>query len=450
MKDPELPAVRALAIKATAATDALARASRQGLLLGAIGDSRIEQAIGDSGQSFTFRSVLYWIGALTRARVRFDPAITAGVSGNTTTQALVRLPALINAVKTAGGDGILWYCATNDPANGILPDTTAANMTSAVTQIRAAGLLVFIIVETPRGYSGTSFPYAAPSPTYAAPSEPLRGYHQQNTQFQRWMQSLPGVYVIDAVRRTADLTVTDGSPRQDLFWDGLHPAAPASFLIGSAAADVINALLPEPSVLVNTSSDISKSGNIWGNLLFGGMVQGTGGTKGANASGNLADTWSCSTNDTGLTAMLSKVTSTSSEGVPETWQQVVVGGAGPTVASPAVTFTCVSTTPGPTPDGCQMEAGIEIQVDAGASRIRSLNLILNCGTGTNFAATGSLPSDYGDMSAYAWNGVLLTPRFTIPAGGVASKTLNFVINTRQGYAPSATIRFRRATFRRIT
>jgi len=430
--------------------------SRQGMLLGAIGDSRVIQAVTDSGQAIAFRSWPYWFTALSRGRARFDPSLLSGLTGDTTAQCLVRLPALITSVLAAGGDGIVWLAGTNDPGNSILPDVTAANVQTGIDLIKAAGLLAFIIVETPRGAAAAETPeYPQPGVYplgYATPaSEPLLGYQHQIMEAQRRFRSQSGVYVIDATKSLVNHTTSNGIPRTGLFYDGLHLGAGASKIIGEAFARLMETLVPEPPVLISSSGEISKTGNIWGNLLFNGMVQGTAATPGTNTSGVLADSWNSSSNDANFTGTLSKVTSTNADGSTDTWQQIVVGGgAAPTVATPQITLTHSSTTAGPIPDGCILEAAIEIEVDAGASRIQSIGLVLN-GGGSDYTTMGSLPGAlFGDMPATAWSGVLITPRLLVPSGGLSGRSINFVITGRQGYAGSATIRIRRATFRRVT
>lgn len=429
--------------------------AKQGLLLGAIGDSRVFQSVTDSGKAIAFRSFPYWFTTLSRGRARFDPALLSGVTGDTTADCLVRLPALIAATKAVGGDGIVWFAATNDPGHGFLPDTTETNVQLGVQMIRDANLLVFVIVETPRGSTSAETPeYPQPGVYplgYAVPaSEPLLGYHFQNMEMQRRLRNIPGVYVVDAVQAMTNQTTSNGIPRKGLFYDGLHLGAGASMLLGFAFARIMAALVPEPPVLISSSGEISKAGNIWGNMLFNGMVQGTGGTLGANVSGQLADSWNASSNDANFTATLSKFTRTAADGSLEVWQQIVVGGGVPTVATPQITLTHSSTTAGPVPDGCDLEGGIEIEVDAGASRIQALGLILN-GGGANYRTAGSIPGAlFGDMPSIAWSGTPITPVLRVPPGGLSGRSMNFVITGRQGYAGSATMRIRRETLRRVS
>jgi hypothetical protein len=89
----------------------------------------------------------YWAEFLSRGAVRFPASMNFGVSSDTTTQMLERLPAAIASDCV----GVTIFGGINDRGCGQDIDTTLSSLSIAIDEVIKAGKLAVLIAEWPSG-----------------------------------------------------------------------------------------------------------------------------------------------------------------------------------------------------------------------------------------------------------------------------------------------------------
>lgn len=283
------------------------------------GDSRM--AYGRWGQSSSWRGLTQWVQIMSNQRLQFPGALNTAVSGNNTTQILARMPASILAAKAAGASCMWMRLGINDRIAGFTFATTMANVQAIIALCQAAGLIVFIFVDT--SCAAVGFTTNQLSATQSA--------IQQRTRFayRQLQNSQAGVEIFDISAAYDDPLSTLNYNLATMVADGTHDQISGSMAAALVAMPTVNRRWPSVpfSPFTSNSQQFDATNNPNGCLTANPMVDGTTGVINAsapNATGQVATGWNFGANTAGgvLTAALSKVTK--ADGT--TWQQAAISG----------------------------------------------------------------------------------------------------------------------------
>lgn len=432
-------------------TDPVARAG--GLpgntLLLEIGDSRTAQ--GDfvpTGWQRQRTNVGYqhWLPILSGGRCIAPPELNFGVAGDTTSQIVARLPAILAAAKSSGAATAVIHAGVNNVADSsyLSLEQTKSDIRTIVTSLLALGMRVLLTNEQPRNLADADRAL-------------------QMIAAHEWMQSYAratsGVYMVDTWTpntlpyAAATAMASPANYRSDL----IHLSPTGGFLFAQAIVSVCSTFFPVSQTLVTADGDRYKAGvNPTGNL-FAGMMQGTGGAFSVTAgSGTAAVTsGSIATGQTILVSQCSGLTITASKVFVGDYeaQRIAISGT-PTDASPTVslrgnlTLTDLAA-------GDSLDALVYHRMAAAPGAYRAATAALEVQNGTNNVAssgTGYISVDETTMTmpTVAWEGPVMVPTATLPdLSGVTNVRLRSAsIFLKQGAAVNLTIDVARASVRK--
>lgn len=400
--------------------------------------------LGDSmtAQCSTFTSGYenygYISHALRRCGQRFTLALADnyGVGGDTSTQAMARIPNVINS----GVGTCVIMVGTNDRGSAAMTaDQTMDNLKSMRDQLNARGIVAVFMTPLPRGD--------------AANTNNRLSTAQLNNHLdvrRRILSELPqvGCFVVDLWPNLADKAATTGDIIAGHTHDGLHPNTKGAFQIGLALGDVLKTIVGPVSIMPVTNGDVfHATNNPMGTVGVNPMMLGTAGSPATGGSGNLADGWSGTnaTGTTGVTRTYSKVTTATGD-----WQQCVIGGAAAT-ANAAIDLARQVSLQASVVEGGVYELVGEYEIDAGMTNILSLQagIQITDGSGTTTLWDGDRYTNDSHMPGVAESGVFRSPQMTIGAGTTDVRPRLACYLSTTG-APVGTIRFRNLAIRRVS
>ncbi|NRF09385.1 SGNH/GDSL hydrolase family protein [Agrobacterium pusense] len=392
------------------------------------GDSRVDQCM--DGATTNVVGWLYWLTMLSSDRIDFSSATDEGTGGQTTTQIL----AGIAPVLASSASIVIALMSTNDRTQGMTAAASIGNMADYQAQVLAAGKRLIWVAETPRG--------DLQDDALVLTGAQL-GYHLRVREWLLAQASVPGVAVADPWMHMVDPADTQARARQGVLKDGIHESPTGAYLIARAIAAILEQWLAPRQSLPTSVADLFSADNPAGSLVSNGMMAGTGGTAGANTTGDVATGWTVSAT-TGITAVCSKVTDADGH----VWQEIVVSGT-------AAQRQCVAMTiPVTLPDaGDILSAVARIEVEDGHSGLNGLPLTLNVTGTTTTEATAGYSGPVGTqinmhMPALPITGPVKTAPITAPASP-ASASLTLGIFGDAVNPVNATVRLRAVAARKI-
>ncbi|MFE1601630.1 SGNH/GDSL hydrolase family protein [Methylobacterium sp. ID0610] len=386
----------------------------------------------------------FWVEFLTYGRIQLPLSLNFGVTGDTAvnmfvTSASTRLDVAIQRTLAAGGSCMVLWAGTNDWTGGAAYTDVINAYEAAITKARAAGLLVIFITDTPRGHS---------SATSARLSTTNLKRMLRAVQWLRDQRNRPGVYIVDGMRDLADPASTVGDWRSsDLTSDGTHLTAMSAALLGQQFVAIANALHTPAAYLPAANSDLyDATDNPLGIITANPMVDGTGGSLGGSATGQVATGWSALYNNlTGYTLAYSKETVADPDtGAPKVWQALTMSGT-PTVANTyaGATQTISLAT---YPVGTRLQVVCEVMWDAGLANIEGIRVGMEGGrtNAPNFwlvyagsVGAGGKPMD----GSRVYRGLMATEPYTL-ASDINSVSMQFRVSPIQNAAITAKIYWR--------
>ena len=174
------------------------------------------------GDSIDADSTGWWPTACGLTEQRMRLLYNGGVGGDTTAMALARIA---NVIYQAPKVCIIGGGVTNDIAQGVAAATTKANLTSMVTQLRAAGITPLFRNCPPRGAA------VAPYDTDALAIEAVNAH---NTWLAGYAAS-EGIELFDIYTPLVDPTTS--LIKAALTNDGIHPNLTGALVVGRAFRD---------------------------------------------------------------------------------------------------------------------------------------------------------------------------------------------------------------------
>lgn len=364
-------------------------------LIGAIGDSRLANS-GKDGISENI-GPLHWACMLSGQRLSFQTRYNFGVGGYSTQDIID------NTLKPAcesEPSNFFVLCGTNDRVLYTAAQSIA-NIETIVYSLLAAGKVVYILAETPRG--NTSF-----SPTYTLSASQLID-HMAVRDYILSLRGRKNVFVIDCWKDTCSRASTSGEIITSATLDGLHPNTTGAYLVGKNIADQIvaaNPVAPAAAPVNNTS------GNIW--LNTNPILDGTGGSSfGTGGSGVLATGYSGSTGSTvgGITRVYSKTA--------EGYQQVVIGGTAASGSNPQLDLLRQTGLQTSVIAGKSIYAVGEFSLAAGQTNLTSLQLgimVTKADSSIQYVWDGEVYNSTSPLPAVTISGVWQTEPILVPGG----------------------------------
>lgn len=378
-----------------------------------------------------------WIAYLSRGRLQFPYDLNFAVGGDTTSDMLARLA----SVASCRAPVVLLLAGTNDRGSAALTATQSiVNMTKILNALHAAGKVVILIAEMPRGDSTYT--------SYRLASTQL-AYH---SQFRDWMcNTVPRLYentaVFDVYNLMAVYNSTTGDAILGMHHDGLHPSTVGAYSAATAIASWLNANMAEPPILPRSLSAGYSADNPYGWLNSNPVMNSTGGTPGSGSSGDVAAGWTGARNSAlaagTIAPVLSKVARTNGE-----WQQVVFSGN--TASNTTPQFALYESILTNVTEGDIIEAVGEVEVDASSAGIRAAHLTLRFENPTVYEsksldqrnASNTLPSA-------ALSGVQRVLPMEVPAGVTVAR-LRCLVDFVESYTGvSGTVRFGNVGARKV-
>lgn len=306
------------------------------------GDSRTIQGLS-SGSLFA-RSYPHWLRLLSDQRIATTATLILGAAGRSSDEVLASVPASIATLQAASASTVFLLVGTNDIGNVSTPDAaaSAANIGAIIDAYRAAGIVVIAIAETPRGdLSGA----------YLVHHQGIRDYY-----LSRHRPSA-GVYVVDP------WTALAGSANR--ISDLVHLSVTGCRVLAEQLLGTVRVLFSPASILPTDNGEWSSGELVAGqNVLSNALLSG---------GSSIATSWSVTNNAGGTTtATPLKVTTSTGE-----WQQIVVNGTPSGAGELFVRLEqSIDTRAGLFGSGDILDGMIEVEVDAGLSGVRSLELII--------------------------------------------------------------------------
>ena len=386
-----------LATKPTLSTDALGNvtglmgiAMQQNRTIAFCGDS-ITALAGLQAGNPNFQGRGFWCWGQSLSGHKLRALVNTGVPGTTTAQILSQIPTAL-----AYQPGYLHYLGgTNDVGNSVSLATTQANILSALSLCKAAGVL-FVIGTIP------------PRQSYTA------GQQLAGDQINAWIKTLPymyqGVQVIDYYATLA--TQQNGIYVTGYSYDNaVHPSQLGAYAMGTAYAAWANGLnLPPPTL---TSSDVDGTNYLTnGRMTAGGVGSGTG---------NAPTGWFGGM--TGGSVAYSKTART--DGVQGSWQTVTQTTSG---CSGYLQSTNIAV--GTLPIGTAIELIGEYQLSgldtSAAANTQWFNVTLQFYNGASFFfSTWDLYDDVTNenQTSASRSGVFRTPVVRVPVGTTVTQVV---------------------------
>ncbi|BBD99734.1 SGNH/GDSL hydrolase family protein [Sphingobium amiense] len=383
------------------------------------------------------RGYAFWAQTLCDARVEFPQALNFGVSGETSTQILAR----VDQAAAASADAVVVLAGTNDFGAADLPyAATVANLTAIVAALRVRNKRVLLLTVPPRGHPSSHYFSGATDPK-------LLRLFAVNNWIKRVASQMRGVSVIDPWGEIADPASLYGDFRSGMVNSGdvAHFISASSYQIGKLLAAEFSRLYAPIDWLPKSNSDLfDATSNPVGALNSNAMMLGTGGTLSGTTptpTGQVADGWTLSGADAGLTLAASKQASGNT-----TWQRLVLGGTPGAGSDRIVTVSqAISQASGRIVAGDVLEGFARVSVGP-SSGLYGIALMIqqtyNPGSGnvtvqTNCGNSGQGADNF--MPAEAWSGVLRLPPLTIPTGTLSSLQFRLRVWAQQNTAVSATV-----------
>jgi lysophospholipase L1-like esterase len=293
-----------------------------------------------------------WANLLMGKRFSYSPSMNFGVSGNKTSDVLLRM----QPVLTSGADICIVLIGTNDIGGGSTASIAYANLLSIWTQLRSAGMLVVACTIMPRS-------------DVAMTASRIKELMQLNALIRLNVPKYSNMILWDTYSDLADPASLTAAPVTSYFLDLLHPNKLGAFWAGKSLAKVINAAIPGPVVSEYqcvTGSDLyDATSTPNGNKLTNAMLSGTGGTNsGAYATGSVATGWTVNRElGATITCVSSKGTVTLDNGQTYATQILTVSSPGAGVDKETIEFYQTGT--GATGDFVLLGADIAVSAVSG-------------------------------------------------------------------------------------
>ena len=405
------------------------------------GDSRSAHLSANLTNHDTFNAIGAgaWANVLSNGQFHIPADLNFGVAGNTTTQMLAR----VGEVRSCRAETVVIFGGTNDRNTGAdhaSAAVTIANLKAIIETLVGAGKRVLLMADTPRGN--------ASYPAYLLSGNDLKHHNQVRRWTLDYAARMRGVRVVDLYSLLNVPTASDGRILEANSYDGVHLSSVGASLCGAAIAAALKEIYPRPFIHIDNdlAGPYDAVYNPRGSLIPNPTMAGTGGTKDAGSTGNLAD--SCtSTRDTGfnsgsITSAFAKV---ARSGNKPDWQQLTLGGtAGPTAGQMEIYQTAPN---GNFAEGDIVRGIAEVEIDAGMTGIFNLTARVTRTVGGAPANSSALHQStditHGMPSGFVGaNRLLMVTRpFVWPAGSTTSARMRMVIQPVASAAVSAVIRF---------
>jgi lysophospholipase L1-like esterase len=406
-----------------------------GNTLAAIGDSRIQSICQDypACNNYSARSFVNFGNALSGHRL--TAVYDFGVSGDTSTQALARLPAAL-ATRPAFLQITL---GVNDIGGGSTDATPYANIVTMARAALAQGTRPIISIDT-----GSS----------AFTTTQIGYLNDLNQRLRQFVAATPGAVLFDP----SD-TVLQHANSGTIAWktgysnEGLHANLLGSYWEGVAYAQLIQYLIPAlpTQSTVATESRGFGSSALLGNAMF---YNATGGTLGTGATGTVPNGFTVTATGAATVTVSTGASTTTditgaAEGNEVTLAVTCTSAATPTAPQSVYVqagMTATDFTGGTT----QAQAGAEVSVASGATGLAGVTTYMNIasanGTNVVYDMLPDVGTNYGTIPG-GYTAVHVTPVVTAPTGTVTGA--NWFTRAYCTGAGSFTFKVRRPWARKV-
>ncbi len=432
---------------------------QSGLMAG-LGDSKIARNTYTVSTDVTMsaQGMLTWASVLCGQRLRTDPTLFYGYSGEKLSEILARADTAMTDMVSKGVTVVVLQPGTNDlaPASGAV--TSLADMqTTALALVQKAwqyGLYPIYLTLGPRAV------WSNLDSTAQAVAR------RKRNAFNRWLKGTlgrmrgitivdPNPYLTDVANNDDPVGGSDGS-LLDLTVDGLHESVRGAYWEGLALSDAIKKLMPIDPVRELSAVGFDATDNPYGNMFPNPHFLGTSGTVDTGGSGNMPTNWQLSrpTGSDGSCA-LSILDTVIGGATRRTLQLTITGGTGATewTVQPSATFGSIAKS-GKWATGDKLICDWPIEVDASSEGIEwiSARMVEQNATPTTIQgvfgmANQLVNSAYQPYPDQAWTGVVTTPQMVSMAAAASAHRPR--IGIRMKASKNAVVRLYAPSFRRV-
>lgn len=429
------------------------------LTAAAIGDSRMVQCIQDQSAggktivNWSSQGALTWFNFLTYQAIDLPPSRVFAYSGATTTQIAAQVDSVL-ALSPAPR-----LCFINGGTNSFSASATYAQavasfteMTNAALRLRSAGIVPVLETDAPRTVASWSSAAAKVSIAY-------------NRMLRDWCRT-NGVRLADSeLVHVAINGGTSGDPVSGYkVADGIHDAQTGAIIRGLAYQTALSDILP--GFRQQTSNPLDAYDATYlrnGNLLTGGLFQGTSGTtNGTGSSGSVATGWQSRVISGTCTCVASKEAPRADGGIGD-FQIQTISTTTASVTRLEQSTTVVTTGKLSAGDTVYAEVDVEVSAISGTVEYFQLNAfdwdgaasgsISIAGKNTFGAGLSTLPTlPLAKNTTGNWLTALRGRLRTAPiiiGQTITSQNLHYRLETSLGASSGMTIKWGDATLRRV-
>lgn len=425
-----------------------------------LGDSRnaTNHAFNSAPTQQTFgaaRGYGDWAQSLTRGAIRFPSDLNFAASGSFPSDMVSGNPSPAQKAANSRAGMVIIHTGTNGFAAGHSAAQEIGYVTQAIKLALAAGKMVGVFAETPRGDS---------SVTNNRLTTGVGGQLNQQLQYRDWVRRRSGaralssaglVFVIDTWPDIADQTfnLTSGDILAAYTYDTTHMNIPGAYVtalrflqsIGWSVA-VPSALYPPTSFLLESAVDLFASDNPTGNLVANGMLGGTAGTNVVSSfgvSGTFPTSWQANNANAAWQSGTPALVGSQVTNARGNWWQAALGGTSGATPGAAVrliqSLTLANLGPG---DVLRMAADVEVDASSASFTCPTISLKANLPSSASNEVQDFAPSGDAWGPSGLFQGTMLAPPLTV-AGTETSIVASLIFNVLPSGSPSANVRFRK-------
>jgi hypothetical protein len=393
-----------------------------------------------------------WAQSLTRGAIQFPADLNFAVSGTLPVDIVTGNPSPAQNAASSRAGMVIIHTGTNAFNQGGTAAGQIGYITMAMKLCVAAGKMVGVFAETPRGNSGT-------------PGNRLSATNLlQQQQYRDWVRRKSGarsisplVFVIDTWPDIADQTynLTTGDILSAPTYDTTHMNIDGAYItalrflqsIGWSAGNPAALYLPQFFLLETACDLFDVTNNPTGNLLANGMLGGTGGgnsVSGFGVSGTFPTSWSATQANSGWQSGSPTLVGSQQTNARGNWWQAALGGTTGSMSNPAAaitqTLTLANLAAG---DVLRMAADFEVDASSSGFTCPFIELQASLPAGASNTVRDFAPSDgdtWGPTGLY--QGTMLTPPLTI-AGAETAVTARLWLQPLKSSSLFAAVRFRK-------
>jgi len=384
-------------------------AHQMGKKVGVLGDSNtaIAYNIQSSFGNWNLQGWPAWLRILSKQSLIMSSSNVYATNGATTS---VLISTWLSTAVAAQLDIYVVAIGVND-CQTMSVATYSANIDTICNALLSTGAIVVLVTIHPN--------------TVCSAAQ-FKILNQMNNVLRAKAASNSRILLADPIPYLADMTVTTGAPVSGMLYDTVHYANKGAYLVAKTIWNVLSSYTPYTDKRFNFPNDVWASGNVNGNLLTNGMLNGSAGTVtgGGAASGVSPTSWTFSAASSGTMGVVgSKVAKTNDE--QGEWFRMTFSGTPVARKMPKISQSITTNYS----QGDVIQLAAEFRINSGSTGIEAIFAeIFDATTGSTGSRDGVTSSGHEIFSGDTIQGVLLTEPYAI-TGSSGTVQFNICVQT---------------------